>query len=59
MGGDHGCGVIVEGVKLALNANQKITQLYLVGNEGEIKGRSEPKPTSGCPGKNCSCPRKS
>jgi len=37
MGGDHGCGVIVEGVKLALNADKKITELYLVGDQVEIK----------------------
>jgi len=37
MGGDHGCGVIVEGVKRALSANPKITELYLVGNQAEIK----------------------
>ncbi|MBI3852163.1 MAG: phosphate acyltransferase PlsX [Verrucomicrobia bacterium] len=37
MGGDHGCGVIVEGVKLALNANRKITELYLVGDQAQIK----------------------
>ena len=37
MGGDHGCGVIVEGVKLALNANEKITELYLVGDQTQIK----------------------
>ncbi|MEK7686453.1 MAG: phosphate acyltransferase PlsX [Verrucomicrobiota bacterium] len=36
MGGDHGCGVVIEGVKLALHANSKITALYLVGNESEI-----------------------
>ena len=37
MGGDHGCGVIVDGVRLALNANKKITELYLVGDQAEIK----------------------
>lgn len=36
MGGDHGCGVVIEGVKLALHASNKITALYLVGNESEI-----------------------
>ena len=29
-------GVVIEGVKLALHANSKITALYLVGNESEI-----------------------
>ena len=30
MGGDHGCGVVIAGAKLALEANKKITALYLV-----------------------------
>ncbi len=38
MGGDHGCGVVIQGVKLALHANNKITALYLVGDESEIHG---------------------
>ncbi len=37
MGGDHGCGVVVEGAKLALERNSAIQQLYLVGNESEIR----------------------
>jgi glycerol-3-phosphate acyltransferase PlsX len=37
MGGDHGCGVIVAGAKLALEANPRISQLYLVGRDTEIK----------------------
>ena len=37
MGGDHGCGVIVEGVKLALNADGTIAELYLVGDHAQIK----------------------
>ncbi len=37
MGGDHGCGVIVAGVKLALAGNGKITRLFLVGNEPDIQ----------------------
>ena len=36
MGGDHGCGVVIEGAKRALQADPKITALYLVGNEAEI-----------------------
>jgi glycerol-3-phosphate acyltransferase PlsX len=36
MGGDHGCPVVVEGVKRALEADQKITALYLVGKQDEI-----------------------
>jgi len=37
MGGDHGCGVIVAGAKLALEANAQITELHLVGEQDEIK----------------------
>ena len=37
MGGDHGPEVIVEGVKLALQSDVKITELFLVGKEEEIK----------------------
>lgn len=37
MGGDHGCGVVVQGAKLALEDSDKITELFLVGNESEIK----------------------
>lgn len=37
MGGDHGCGVVIDGVKLALEANAKITELFLVGKEDEIR----------------------
>lgn len=37
MGGDHGCGVVVEGARLALRAHPKITRLYLVGRSEEIE----------------------
>ncbi len=37
MGGDHGCGVVIEGVKRALEADKSITELFLVGNEDEIE----------------------
>jgi glycerol-3-phosphate acyltransferase PlsX len=37
MGGDHGCGVVVEGVKLALQAYPHISELHLVGQQGEIE----------------------
>ena len=37
MGGDHGCGVVVEGARLALRANPRIGTLYLVGHQAEIK----------------------
>ena len=41
MGGDHGCGVVIAGAKLALEANKKISQLFLVGNEAEISAALE------------------
>ncbi len=37
MGGDHGCGVIIDGVKLALASNAKISELFLVGQQEEIQ----------------------
>jgi glycerol-3-phosphate acyltransferase PlsX len=37
MGGDHGCGVVIEGVKRALEADPKITGLWLVGRQDEIE----------------------
>jgi glycerol-3-phosphate acyltransferase PlsX len=37
MGGDHGCEVVIQGAKLALEANSKISSLYLVGREAEIQ----------------------
>lgn len=37
MGGDHGPGVVIDGVKSALEADAKLTELYLVGKEDEIK----------------------
>lgn len=37
MGGDHGCGVVVEGAKRALQSHQTITGLYLVGRQPEIE----------------------
>jgi glycerol-3-phosphate acyltransferase PlsX len=36
MGGDHGCGVVIEGVKQALEGNKKISAIYLVGNQVDI-----------------------
>ena len=36
MGGDHGCEVVIEGVKAALQAYDKISELYLVGDETQI-----------------------
>ncbi|MDB6022043.1 MAG: Phosphate acyltransferase [Pedosphaera sp.] len=37
MGGDHGCGVVIEGVKRALEADPKITALFLAGQPDEIQ----------------------
>jgi glycerol-3-phosphate acyltransferase PlsX len=36
MGSDHGCGVIIAGVKRALEEIKDITTIYLVGNKAEI-----------------------
>jgi phosphate acyltransferase len=36
MGGDHGCGVVIEGAKRALQAEARISALYLVGDRAEI-----------------------
>jgi glycerol-3-phosphate acyltransferase PlsX len=38
MGGDHGCGVVIDGAKLALQAYAAITELHLVGQKSEIEG---------------------
>jgi glycerol-3-phosphate acyltransferase PlsX len=37
MGGDHGCGVVVEGARLALKAHPGISALHLVGHQAEIR----------------------
>jgi len=37
MGGDNGCGVVIDGVRLALQANAAITELYLVGDQTQIE----------------------
>ena len=36
MGGDHGCGVVIEGALRALQADRRISTLFLVGNKSEI-----------------------
>ncbi len=36
MGSDHGCGVIIAGVKRALEEMKEISALYLVGNKADI-----------------------
>jgi glycerol-3-phosphate acyltransferase PlsX len=37
MGGDHGCAVVVEGVRRALEADTTISTLFLVGDQAEIE----------------------
>jgi glycerol-3-phosphate acyltransferase PlsX len=37
MGGDHGSGVVIDGVKRALEADGAIQTVFLVGNEAEIQ----------------------
>src|SRR5438132_914803 len=37
MGGDHGCQVVIEGVKVALQTYDTISELYLVGDEAQIR----------------------
>jgi glycerol-3-phosphate acyltransferase PlsX len=36
MGGDHGCGVVIEGAKRALENDRAISDLYLIGDRAEI-----------------------
>jgi len=36
MGGDHGCAVVIDGIKLALQSDQQIKELYIVGDQTEI-----------------------
>jgi glycerol-3-phosphate acyltransferase PlsX len=36
MGGDHGCGLVIDGVKQALAGDCQATELHLVGREEEI-----------------------
>ena len=38
MGGDHGSGIVIDGVKQALAAYPQISELYLVGQQKEIEG---------------------
>ncbi len=37
MGGDHGCGVVIEGALRALQGNDAITALFLVGHREKIQ----------------------
>jgi phosphate acyltransferase len=43
MGGDHGCGVVIAGAKLALEAGKKISRLYLVGDQAAIHAALPPR----------------
>jgi len=43
MGGDHGCGVIIAGVKRALEENKDLTAIYLVGNKTDIHAALPPR----------------
>jgi len=43
MGGDHGCGVVIAGVKRALEENKQISVIYLVGNKEEIHAALPPR----------------
>src|SRR5215469_1862492 len=43
MGGDHGCGVIIAGVKRALEENKKLAVIYLVGNKEKIHAALPPR----------------
>src|SRR5215831_18670349 len=42
MGGDHGCGVVIHAAKRALEGDQRITTLYLVGHKAEIHAALPP-----------------
>ena len=37
MGGDHGCGVVIEGALRAVHDDKRITALFLVGRRSEIQ----------------------
>src|SRR5947209_5204992 len=37
MGGDHGCGVVIEGIKQALETDSTIAELFLVGQQPLIE----------------------
>ncbi len=43
MGGDHGCGVVIAGAKLALEANKTISRLFLVGDQAAIHAALPPR----------------
>ncbi len=43
MGGDHGCGVVIAGVKRALEDNKNLDTIYLVGNKDLIHAALPPR----------------
>jgi glycerol-3-phosphate acyltransferase PlsX len=43
MGGDHGCGVVIEGANRALQSDRRITALYLVGQKTAIHAALPPR----------------
>lgn len=36
MGGDHGCELVIDGIKLALQSDRQVKALYIVGDQTEI-----------------------
>jgi len=42
MGGDHGCGVVIEGAIRAVQEDNRITALFLVGRRSEIQSALPP-----------------
>lgn len=43
MGGDHGCGVVIAGVKRALEEDKNLDTIYLVGNKDLIHAALPPR----------------
>src|SRR5258708_4394462 len=43
MGGDHGCKVVIEGARRALDADPRIKSLYLVGDQAAIHAALPPR----------------
>src|SRR5580704_1708044 len=43
MGGDHGCVVVIAGVKRALEENKDLSLIYLVGNKDKIHAALPPR----------------
>lgn len=45
MGGDHGCGVVIDGAFRALEHEERIRDLYLVGNQADINAHLSQLPS--------------